>query len=179
MERLIAFSGIEAPDNVRERFLKRLDQGGLSMQENPRSHFCVFFAAYDPVRKQVFLGFHKRSGLWLANGGHIEIGESPWEAVRREVKEEWGEKILLPAEFGPQLLTISEIEKFGNDRKCKEHYDFWYFLPYDSEKFDPDPNLIEKEFFQADWYSFIDASYLVDKNTKLAIRLIQKLSLKK
>ena len=33
---------------------------------------------------------HKRLGLWLQPGGHIDPGESPWEAALREAREETG-----------------------------------------------------------------------------------------
>jgi 8-oxo-dGTP pyrophosphatase MutT (NUDIX family) len=33
---------------------------------------------------------HKRLGFWLQPGGHVERGESPWDAARREAGEETG-----------------------------------------------------------------------------------------
>ncbi len=33
---------------------------------------------------------HKRLGLWLQPGGHIDQGETPWEAALREAHEETG-----------------------------------------------------------------------------------------
>lgn len=33
---------------------------------------------------------HKRLGLWLQPGGHVEPDESPWDAARREIREETG-----------------------------------------------------------------------------------------
>ena len=38
----------------------------------------------------VLLHRHRRLGLWLQPGGHIEPGETPAEAAAREVKEESG-----------------------------------------------------------------------------------------
>ncbi|TDT17588.1 ADP-ribose pyrophosphatase YjhB (NUDIX family) [Ilumatobacter fluminis] len=38
----------------------------------------------------VLLLKHKRLGLWLQPGGHIDPGESPWEAALREAEEETG-----------------------------------------------------------------------------------------
>ena len=38
----------------------------------------------------VILHRHKRLGLWLQPGGHLEAGETPWAAARREAEEETG-----------------------------------------------------------------------------------------
>lgn len=39
---------------------------------------------------RVLLHRHKRLGIWLQPGGHIDPGESPEQAARREVAEETG-----------------------------------------------------------------------------------------
>ncbi|MFH1779835.1 MAG: NUDIX domain-containing protein, partial [Candidatus Micrarchaeota archaeon] len=44
----------------------------------------------NPEKTNVLLIFHKKLGLWLPPGGHINEGEMPHEAVLREVKEETG-----------------------------------------------------------------------------------------
>jgi len=52
--------------------------------------YCFVVSAY-PVRDgKVLLLKHKKLGLWLAPGGHIDEGETPDEAARRELKEETG-----------------------------------------------------------------------------------------
>jgi 8-oxo-dGTP pyrophosphatase MutT (NUDIX family) len=38
----------------------------------------------------VILHVHKRLGLWLQPGGHLEPGETPWAAAMRESMEETG-----------------------------------------------------------------------------------------
>ena len=38
----------------------------------------------------VLLHQHKKLGRWLPPGGHIDPGETPWEAAVREVREETG-----------------------------------------------------------------------------------------
>lgn len=70
---------------VASTFFSRIEKGQLTRDENISSHFCVYFAAYDPECKQVFIGQHKKSGLWLFNGGHIDKGETPNETLKREM----------------------------------------------------------------------------------------------
>lgn len=41
-------------------------------------------------RRGVLLHRHKRLGIWLQPGGHIDAGESPVEAAVRETREETG-----------------------------------------------------------------------------------------
>lgn len=41
-------------------------------------------------QRGVLLHFHKRLGMWLQPGGHLEGREAPWEAARREAHEETG-----------------------------------------------------------------------------------------
>ena len=52
---------------------------------------------------------HKKSGLWLFNGGHIDKGENPEQALRRGMGEEWGEIVDLQIIGEPKLLTITTI----------------------------------------------------------------------
>ncbi len=67
----------------KSKFLHRLTKDKLTRDENIKYHICIYFAAYDPVAKQVFIGSHKKSGLWLFNGGHIEKGETLLDSLER------------------------------------------------------------------------------------------------
>ncbi|NTU99338.1 hypothetical protein HGA64_05055, partial [Candidatus Falkowbacteria bacterium] len=53
------------PKDIVEKFRQRMVDDKLTKQENPQSHFCVYFAACDFDSKQVFMGHHIKSGLWL------------------------------------------------------------------------------------------------------------------
>ena len=116
-----------AEEKITKAFLTRLGEGALTRDENPATHFCVFFAGYDPVAKQVFLGHHKKSGLWLFNGGHIDQGETPTEALKREIREEWGIRVSTKTIGAPKLLTLTHV--LPNPKiSCPHHYDIWYFV---------------------------------------------------
>lgn len=159
--------------DVATRFLQRLEQGELTRDENSKSHLCAYFSAYDSIAKQVFIGHHKKSGLWLFSGGHIDQRETVHESVIREVGEEWG---LNGNDFEinpPELLTITEINN-PTKQKCNLHYDLWHFVSVDKNKFKPvDENLLE-EFHEAGWKSLEEARSLIkDKNTLSAIDFIE------
>jgi 8-oxo-dGTP pyrophosphatase MutT (NUDIX family) len=140
---------------IYRRFVERSQQGRLTRDENRLSHLCVYFAAYDPAAGQVFLGHHKKSGLWLFTGGHVDPGESLQEGVSREIWEEWGREIE-PQEAGePGLLTITTI--LQADYPCREHYDLWYFFPVEKETFHVDQDRLAEEFHQIWWMTVEEA----------------------
>lgn len=146
-------------DVVKLKFLNRLEEGQLTRSENPVSHLCVYFAALDPTAHKIFIGFHKKSGLWLFNGGHMDPGESATDAVIREAKEEWGLTLGKDDIPAPQLVTLTEIEH-PERQICEWHYDLWYFLPFDEQTFHPNPQLLQTEFSESGWKTYEQAKLL-------------------
>lgn len=146
-----------------QKFLNRLGEGKLTIDENPQSHFCVYFAAYDPKAKQIFIGHHKKPGLWLVNGGHIDKNETLQETLRREIDEEWGLKCEDLKIGAPQLLTITEIYN-PEKQPCRAHYDIWHFVPIDKNTFKPDKDKLAEEFYENRWVSPEEARKLQIEN---------------
>ncbi len=153
------FSNME----IAKRFLDRLDQGILTKDENPVSHFCAYFSAYDPRAKEIFIGHHKKSGLWLVNGGHIDEGETLQETLKREIDEEWGldDKGLDVNE--PQLLTITDIYN-PEKQPCRAHFDVWHFVKVDKNTFNPDKEKLAEEFYENKWVGLEEARKLASKD---------------
>ena len=58
---------------------------------------------------KVLLILHKKLGLWLPPGGHIELDEDPEEALIREIQEELGINIRI---FGNKPERMSDRTKF-------------------------------------------------------------------
>ncbi len=161
-------------NGILKRYLKRVSEGELTRDENPVTHFCVYFAAFDPNNKEVFIGHHKKSGLWLFNGGHIDKGETADEALRREISEEWGIDINLD-NISPSLLTITEIVSNPNGRPCKEHYDIWHLIPVGKDNFLPEKEKLDTEFYTTKWANISDARALVtDPCTIEALGFLEK-----
>ncbi len=158
---------------ISSKFKNRVKEGELTIQESPLDHVCAYFAAYDDKNKSLFIGHHKKSGLWLFNGGHIDGDETIGETIRREIKEEWG---IDPGVFEinqPALLTITEINN-PIKQTCKRHYDFWHFIKVDMNDFKPDDNKILEEFHEVSWLDAKRARELVkDKNTLIGIDFIE------
>lgn len=144
-----------------EHFRSRLNQGSITRDENPVSHICVYFAAYDSFigAKKVFLGLHKKSQLWLFNGGHVDSSDKLLsESLKREIGEEWG---TLPdaVPLVPSLFTITQIDN-PDKQRCRTHYDLWYLIGLSSSadngfKFDEDK--LSTEFSIWEWMSIEEA----------------------
>lgn len=136
-------------------FQKRLSAGLPTHDENPETHFIVYFFPYNPETKQVFLIHHKKSELWIAPGGHIDKNETALEALNREIAEELGVKDFFKNEPLPFLFTITPINNWG--RKCTTHFDIWYLMKTDGHDFIPDKG----EFYDSKWLTIEEAKKIV------------------
>ena len=157
-----------------KKFEERIQEGNLSIDENPESHFCVYFPAFDLKKKQVFIGHHRKAEQWLFSGGHIDKGEVIGETLKREIEEEWGLDIEDLSVGSPELLTITKIKK-NSVRPCKIHYDLWCFVSVDKNEFNPlNENLLE-EFYEIGWKNLDEARELINQENNLkAVDYIEK-----
>jgi 8-oxo-dGTP pyrophosphatase MutT (NUDIX family) len=159
---------------VASEFIKRIKEGRLTRDENPKSHFCVYFGAYDPKAKKVFIGHHIKSNLWMFNGGHIDKGETPEEAMKREIGEEWGVKINFKSVGKPKYLSITHINQ--TNIKCRSHFDIWYLVPVSEKSFAPKKELLDTEFYKTGWKNIKEAKTLVTQpNTLIAVSMFEKM----
>lgn len=174
VEEIREYAEAHMENPVSSDFIARLDtKTGLTRDEDPQTHYCVYFAAYDPEAGQIFIGHHKKSSLWLFNGGHIDQGETLDEALLREIGEEWGLELPRKSIGEPQLLTITEINN-PTKQTCTRHYDVWFFISVNRHTFAPDKHLLDKEFHSTNWLSQDRARELVtDPSTLEAISLME------
>jgi len=101
-----------------------------------------------PVRPDgsVLLGRHADTGRWGSIGGAVELGESPREAVEREVLEELGVTVasahIVGAYGGPDLqVTYPNGDQVAFVTTA-------YVVHLDSDDFDfPDGELLEAQWF--------------------------------
>ncbi len=157
-------------EQIANYWLERLEKGALTRDDGNASHFCCYFLPYNPATRQVFIVHHKKSGLWLSPGGHIDKGEDLMQTLNREIQEELGVKEKIREKIKPFLLTITPI---GNRvQPCKEHLDIWYRFPTDGSEFNVDP----KEFHTTRWMSIEEARQLVTDPPNLeALRKMEQL----
>ena len=159
-------------EEVREDFQVLLESGKYIREEDAKKHFSVYFLPYNPKTKQVFIVHHKKSGLWLSPGGHIDSGESPLDTLKREVREELGVDINPDESTEPFFLSTVEIDN-QNVPQCRKHYDIWYSVETDGNDFKVDP----REFLDTRWVTPDEASKLVtDPSVLEAIDLIKNRS---
>jgi 8-oxo-dGTP pyrophosphatase MutT (NUDIX family) len=104
-------------------------------------------------RRGTVLHLHKRLGIWMQPGGHIDAGETPDTAARREAMEELGLTVEHPA-GGPQLVHVDVHEAaLGHT-----HLDLRYLLV----GADADPDPLPGESQEARWYAWDEAQDMAD-----------------
>lgn len=97
------------PVDAREResivdFLTRFDALPQPFSEQAdRVHVTASAIVLSDDRQRVVLHRHKRLGLWLQPGGHIDEGEAPCDAALREAAEETGLPVVLGS---PDLIHV-------------------------------------------------------------------------
>ncbi|MEI6378801.1 MAG: NUDIX domain-containing protein [Candidatus Falkowbacteria bacterium] len=167
----IVHKNICASPEVYKAFQLRVSEGAPTREQNPMSHFSVYFLPYNPYNKKVFITHHKKSGLWLSPGGHVDEGETLWQTVNREIKEELGVADFFKLEPKPFLLTITPVANAAH--ACKTHYDVWYLVITDGHDFSIDP----REFHATQWMAIDDAKKIVtDPPNLLALDRVARLA---
>ena len=82
----------------------------IAKPDVPPKHLVSYFVILDNATDDILLGAHRKAGLWLPSGGHVEPGESPWQTVERECWEELHLDAIPEKVCGtkPFFLTITE-----------------------------------------------------------------------
>lgn len=78
---------------------------------------------------------HKRLGLWMQPGGHVDPGEHPAEAALREVLEETG---IVARHADPASLRVAHVDVHAGGRG-HTHLDLRYVLHAGAEEPVPGP----------------------------------------
>ncbi len=92
-EALAAYQPVDERERgFRERIARLLDSPAPSSRSQfDPGHLTASAFVLSPARDALLLIFHKKLGLWLQPGGHIEPDDATLEdAARREVSEEVG-----------------------------------------------------------------------------------------
>lgn len=90
----------------------------------PHKHLVSYFVLFDEAAHHILLVDHKKAGLWLPSGGHVEIDEHPMDTVKRECMEELG---IRPEFWTPDPIFLTSTLTVG---LTAGHTDvsLWYVL---------------------------------------------------
>lgn len=117
-------------------------------------------------QRGVVLLKHRRLGRWLQPGGHVEPGEDPADAARRECEEETGLAVAHPAE-GPRLVHLDVHRAAGH-----VHLDLRYLLV--APDADPAPGPGESQDVR--WFGWPEAEAIADDALAGALRAVRALA---
>jgi 8-oxo-dGTP pyrophosphatase MutT (NUDIX family) len=144
---------------AREHFLSALGQLAAPCDEHAGPTH-VTASGIVVGRRGTVLHRHKKLGIWMQPGGHIDPGESPPDAARREAEEELGMTVTHVSD-GPLLLHLDTHEAaLGHT-----HLDVRYLLIGT----DADPAPPPGESPEARWYSWEEADAMADEALRPAL----------
>lgn len=156
------------PADLRERRSRRLLLDVLDRLPRPFSRLAgplhVTAAAIVVGRRGTVLHRHKRLGVWLQPGGHVEPGEAPADAALREAAEETGLPLRHPS-TGPLLVHV-DVHPAG----WHVHHDLRYLLL--APDLDPAPGPGESP--DARWFSWPEALSVADAGLVGALRVVRR-----
>ena len=170
LERLRADVAARIPLDAREaesvrRFLHGLDTlpEPLSQEADP-VHVTGSAIVVGP--RGVLLLKHKRLGIWLQPGGHIDDGETPWDAALREAAEETGLDVSFAGPLDrdgiPELIHV-DVHAGGRGHT---HLDTRYLV--DGGVADPAPP--DDESQEIAWFDWETAIAMADPGVRSILR---------
>jgi 8-oxo-dGTP pyrophosphatase MutT (NUDIX family)/ribosomal protein S18 acetylase RimI-like enzyme len=172
-DRIRAEVAARRPVDARERqaitdFLRLFDGLAEPFSETAdRVHVTASAIVVTTDRRRVLLHRHKRLGLWLQPGGHIDAGELPWNGSLREVVEETGLPASLVVGPSPEPMLV-HIDVHPGPRK-HTHLDLRYLV--ESPYVDPSPP--EGESQEVEWFHWYQAIPLSESGLEGALRAVQ------
>jgi ADP-ribose pyrophosphatase YjhB (NUDIX family) len=108
---------------------------------------------------------HKRLGLWLQPGGHIDAGELPWDGARREALEETGLTVS-PVAVEPSTLLHVDVHP---GPRGHTHLDLRYH--FTAPPVVPTPP--EGESPDVAWFSWAEAIAVAEPGLEGVLRAVQ------
>jgi 8-oxo-dGTP pyrophosphatase MutT (NUDIX family) len=145
-------------------FLRHLDELAHPFDEHA-DPVHVTGSAFVVGPRGVVLLHHKRMGMWLQPGGHIDPGETPWDGALREATEETG----LACRFAddPPRLVHADVHPGPRGHL---HLDLRYLV----DGGDADPQPPEGESQLVGWFHWDAAIELAgDPRLSAALRSIR------
>jgi 8-oxo-dGTP pyrophosphatase MutT (NUDIX family) len=154
----------------RERVLALLDTtAATSRSQFEPGHLTASAFVISPERDAVLLILHKKLGIWVQPGGHIEPDDTSLEAAaRREVREEVGLALTGPGGASIFDLDIHAIPA-RRDEPAHEHFDVRFCFHATTRDF-----VASDEVTQATWAPLSEIERLTSDES--VVRAVRKLS---
>jgi len=95
----------------------------------PPTHLVSYFVVVDEAGR-LLLAAHRKAGLWLPPGGHVEPGEDPWHTVVRECAEELRLAAVPAGASAPLFVTVTATRGPGTHTDVS----LWYLLAARAEQ---------------------------------------------
>ncbi len=134
-----------------ERFVAEIDRlpSPLDQDADP---VHVTGSAFIVGPRGIVLLRHRRLGIWVQPGGHIDAGETPWDAARREAHEETGMDVRFADvdDTGRPRLAHVDVHDGGRGHL---HLDLRYL--FDGGDADPAPPAGESQ--DVHWFAWPEA----------------------
>jgi 8-oxo-dGTP pyrophosphatase MutT (NUDIX family) len=122
----------------------------------------------------VLLHRHRRLGLWVQPGGHVDGDETPWAAARREAGEETGLSVHLvppahpaPGREGESDLAHVDVHPGGRGHT---HLDLRYLVAVDGDD-TPRPPVGESQ--EVRWFEWDEALAIADPGVATVLRALR------
>jgi len=152
---------------ARRRFLAELDRLPHPFAEDA-DPVHVTGSAVIVGPRGVVLHFHKRLHMWLQTGGHVEPGETPWDAALRESVEETGLQLHHAGGGNTPQFVHLDVHPAA---KGHTHLDLRYLLTPADPATDPKPPHTESQ--QVRWFDWDEAMTVADPGLIDALRRLR------
>jgi 8-oxo-dGTP pyrophosphatase MutT (NUDIX family) len=145
-----------------ERFLREVDALAEPFSEHADSTH-VTASAFVVGPRGVVLHRHRVLGIWIQPGGHIDPGETPWDAAVRETTEETG--LTVVHHCGTPRLAHVDVHP---GPRGHTHLDLRYLL--DGGDADPKPPPDESQ--DVGWFAWDEALAIAEPYMKGILRAL-------
>lgn len=135
-------------------------------------------------KNKALLHLHKKLGIWIPVGGHIDRDELPQDTALREIKEETGLDVkLYSPDKQPAMANVRQLLKpayilLEDINQFHQHIDFIYFATSDTDALQPE----DGETINLKWFTTEEIKSLegAPENVKvIALEALNLLGLKR